>query len=129
MADSQTQLLFLADQVNGENLNTWGNSTEFNGNIDIVDQAMAGTVTINTTGGSATLTEAQRRQRMIKFTGSLGSNAVITVANLEKNWIIINNCTLNGFELQFKTSSGSAAEIDEGPQIVYCDGSNLIDVI
>lgn len=128
MPDSNTPLLLLVDQENGGNLNTWGSSTKLNGNIDIIDQALQGQTSLTLTSGTTTLSESQRRQAILKLTGTLSGNCIIEVANLEKTWLIYNGCTVGPYDVTMKTASGDAAHVDTGMQVLWCDGNDVIGI-
>ena len=87
-------------QATGENSGTWGAIT--NVNLQDIDNAIAGVVTITLTGNttlafttnssSTTYTDEAGRNKTIILNGSLSATTVtVTVPNIEKDYVIINN--------------------------------------
>jgi len=87
-------------QATGENSGTWGAIT--NVNLQDIDNAIAGVVTITLTGNttlafttnssSTTFTDEAGRNKTIILNGSLSATTVtVTVPNIEKDYVIINN--------------------------------------
>lgn len=87
-------------QATGENSGTWGLLT--NVNLEEIDNAIAGVVTITLTGNttlaftsnssSTTFTDEAGRNKTIILSGSLSATTVtVTVPNIEKDYVIINN--------------------------------------
>ena len=87
-------------QATGENSGTWGELT--NVNLQEIDNAIAGVVTITLTGNttlafttnssSTTYTDEAGRNKTIILNGALSATTVtVTVPNIEKDYVIINN--------------------------------------
>ena len=87
-------------QATGENSGTWGDLT--NVNLQNIDNAIAGVVTITLTGNttlafttnssSTTFTDQSGRNKTIILSGSLSATTVtVTVPLIEKDYVIINN--------------------------------------
>jgi hypothetical protein len=87
-------------QATGENSGTWGDLT--NVNLQEIDNAISGVVTITLTGNttlafttnssSTTFTDEAGRNKTIILSGSLSATTVtVTVPNIEKDYVIINN--------------------------------------
>ena len=87
-------------QATGENSGTWGAIT--NVNLQEIDNAIAGVVTVTLTGNttlafttnssSTTYTDEAGRNKTIILSGSLSATTVtVTVPNIEKDYVIINN--------------------------------------
>lgn len=87
-------------QATGENSGTWGAIT--NVNLQEIDNAIAGVVTLTLTGSttlpfttnssSTTYTDEAGRNKTIILNGSLSATTVtVTVPNIEKDYVIINN--------------------------------------
>ena len=99
----------------GENAGTWGTKT--NTNLGMVQSAVAGYVEKSIAGGAQTTaltiedgdnTESTSvaRQMVIKLTGTITGNQIVTVPNsLEKLYVVVNG-TSGSFTVQFKTASG-----------------------
>ena len=87
-------------QATGENSGTWGDLT--NVNLQEIDNAIAGVVTITLTGSttlafttnssSTTFTDEAGRNKTLILSGSLSATTVtVTVPNIEKDYVVINN--------------------------------------
>ena len=87
-------------QATGENSGTWGALT--NVNLQEIDNAISGVVTITLTGNttlaftsnatSTTFTDEAGRNKTIILSGSLSATTVtVSVPNIEKDYVIINN--------------------------------------
>lgn len=126
MVDVPTTVWGFIKQTIGGNRNTWGGI--LNANFDLVEAALAGKLAKAVTGGAVTLTEAERLNRILSYSGTLASNAVITVENDPNGWIV-NNLTTGAFTLSMKTSGGAAVVIPQGGwALVWCDGADGIYV-
>jgi microcystin-dependent protein len=122
-ADSNSALLGLLMQGTGNNSNSWGDNLN-NFVFAYLEQAIAGYVGKTLAGGAATLTAAQHRAGMIEFTGTLSSNATVTVDNSSKRWRFFNNTTGN-YVVLVKTAAGNPIEIPQGThKDVVCDGND-----
>ena len=129
-ADTHTPLLALLLQGTGNNSGTWGD--EFNTNVvQLLEDAIAGSHSIVTTGGTTTLTAAQARKATLVVTGALVSNAIIVVPNVGKTWVAINQTT-GSFTVTIKTAAGTATSLpvagNSAIRFVVCDGSDHIYV-
>jgi len=87
-------------QATGENSGTWGSIT--NVNLQDIDNAISGVYTLTVTGSttlafttnssSTTFTDEAGRNKTIILSGSLSATTItITVPNIEKDYVIINN--------------------------------------
>jgi len=114
-------------QATGENSGTWGELT--NVNLQEIDNAIAGVFNLTITGSttlafttnssSTTFTDEAGRNKTIILSGSLSATTVtITVPNIEKDYIIINN-------------SGATATISSGGSttVSIATGSKNIVVV
>lgn len=129
MAETTSALLQLTDMETGGRDNTWGEIND--ANLLKLEQAIAGGYDIVSTGGALNLASSDDNSRnaILRFSGSLASNHVVTVSNRSKSWIVRNGHTLGAYTLTMKTASGSAITIPTGSHIVYCDGSNVLSRI
>jgi hypothetical protein len=126
----------------GEKAGTWGTLTNTNWNIieqisgGYVEQSIASTpTTLSVSDGSAGATLAHR---VIKFTGTIGENTVVTIPIDVQTFYIITNGSSGGYTVQFKYVSGSGSSVtwgttDKGTKIIYAaadDGTNpnIVDV-
>ena len=93
MASSYSTDLKLELMVTGENSGTWGDKT--NTNLNLLQQAIAGYEAISIAGGAQTtalvMTDAtisNARNAVIKLTGTITGNQVVTIPNgIEKTYI------------------------------------------
>lgn len=79
--------------------------------IDQIDDSIAGTTVVATTGGSSTLTEVDylesaARHAAVTVTGALTSNATIVVPARSKSYVFLNQTT-GAFALSIKTPAGA----------------------
>jgi len=123
----------------GENAGTWGTKT--NTNLQIVEKAIAGyveksiaggaqTTTLSITDGDTTESTSVARHAVIKLTGTITGNQVVTVPDsIEKVYIVVNG-TSGSFTVQFKTASGTGVTFgasDKGTRLLFSDGTNIVD--
>ena len=136
MASSYSEL-GLELMVTGENAGTWGNKT--NTNLNLIQQAIAGYQEVSIAGGAQTtallMSDAvlsNARNAVIKFTGTITGNQIVTIPDsIEKTYIILNS-TSGAFTVQFKAVSGTGVTFsttDKGVKIVFSDGTNIVDVL
>jgi hypothetical protein len=123
----------------GENAGTWGTKT--NTNLQIVEKAIAGyveksiaggaqTTTLSITDGDTTESTSVARHAVIKLTGTITGNQIVTVPDsIEKVYIVVNG-TSGSFTVQFKTASGTGITFgasDKGTRLLFSDGTNIVD--
>ena len=136
MASSFSTDLKLELMVTGENAGTWGTKT--NTNLNLLQQAVAGYQEVSIAGGAQTtalaMTDAtlsNARNAVIKLTGTITGNQVVTIPDgIEKVYTIINGTT-GAFTVQFKTVSGTGitfSTTNKGAILVYSDGTNVVNV-
>jgi len=120
----------------GENAGTWGTKT--NANLNLVEQISGGYVEQSIAGGAQTTNllvadgalTGKAQNRIIKLTGSITGNQVVTLPVNMENFYIVNNATTDGSgtpTVQLKAISGSGATVtwaagEKGYKIVYSDG-------
>ena len=120
----------------GENAGTWGDKT--NTNLTIVNTAVAGyveqavtnggTLPLTITDGAATATA---QNAVIKLTGTITGNSIVTVPDSIEKTFIVNNGTSGAYTVQFKTVSGTGVTFsttDKGTKFVYTDGTNINEI-
>ena len=131
----------------GENAGTWGTKT--NVNLQIGEQYAGGYIEQDIAGGAQTTTlsvsdgavNAVLAHRIIKFTGSITGNQIVTIPLDVQTFYIITNGTTDGSgtpTVQFKYVSGSGSSVtwaasDKGTKIIYAaadDGTNpnIVDI-
>jgi len=135
MASSYSTDLKLELMVTGENAGTWGDIT--NTNLNLLQQAIGGYQEVSIAGGAQTTTLvmsnaalSNARNAVIKFTGTITGNQIVTVPDgIEKTYIIANGTT-GAFTVQFKTVSGTGVTFsatDKSTKQFFVDGTNVVD--
>jgi hypothetical protein len=122
----------------GENAGTWGDKT--NTNLQIVEKSIAGyveqavtsggTTALTITDGDATESTSVARHAVIKLTGTITGNSIVTVPDSIEKVYIVTNGTSGAYTVQFKTASGTGITFgvsEKTTRLVYSDGTNLID--
>ena len=136
MASTYTTDLAIQLMATGENAGTWGQIT--NTNLYLLQQAIGGYQEVSIAGGAQTTALAMSdgalsnaRNAVIKLTGTITGNQIVTVpTGVEKTWIVYNGTT-GAFTVEFKTVSGTGptfSTTDKGFKLVYSDGTNIVDV-
>ena len=136
MASSYSTDLKLELMVTGENAGTWGDIT--NTNLNLLQQAIGGYQEVSIAGGAQTTALvmsnaalSNARNAVIKLTGAITGNQIVTVPDgIEKTYIIYNGTT-GAFTVQIKTVSGTGptfATTDKGFKSVFSDATNIVDV-
>ena len=131
MPSSYTSSLKLTLPQTGDLIGSWGGVVN-TGVTSLVDQAVAGSVTITMTADTNyTLTSTngasdEARNMFINVTGgphTLVKNVVCP--SVSKLFVVTNN-TSGGQDILFKTSAGTGVTIPNGVRaVVYCDGTNV----
>lgn len=125
MVDTTSPLLGLLLQGTGGDNNSWGQNLN-DQVITLIENAIAGVVTIAVTGGSHSLSAVEARSATIVLTGVLASDQTIVVPNLSKKWSIVNNCT-GAFYTFLKTAAGTAINLPAGTSTdVTCYGADTV---
>jgi len=122
----------------GEKAGTWGTLTNTNWNI--IEQIAGGYIEQDIAGGADTTAltvsdgtaGAVLAHRVIKFTGSITGNQVVTIPLDVQTFYFIDNGTSGAYTVQFKYASGSGGTVtwgatDKGNKIIYAaadDGTN-----
>jgi len=122
----------------GENAGTWGTKT--NTNLQIVEKAIGGyvekavtsggTTALTITDGDATESTSVARHAVIKLTGTITGNSIVTVPDSIEKVYIVTNGTSGAYTVQFKTASGTGITFgvsEKTTRLVYSDGTNLVD--
>ena len=134
MASSYSTDLKIELMVTGENAGTWGEKT--NDNLNVIQQAIAGYGEQSIAGGPQTTaltianspTLSVARNIVIKLTGTITGNQIVTVpSGIEKTWIVSNGTT-GAFTVEFKTTGGTGttwSTTDKAIKILYSDGTNI----
>ena len=136
MASSYSTDLKIELMVTGENAGTWGDKT--NANLNVIQQAIAGFKSVSIAGGPQTtnllinnspdLATSDARNAVIKLTGTITGNQIVTVpTGIEKTYIVQNGTT-GAFTVQFIQSGGTGTTFsttDKGIKILFADGTNI----
>ena len=117
----------------GENAGTWGNKT--NANLNLIEQLTGGFLEVSIAGGAQTTAldidngalTGKAQNRVLKLTGTITGNQIVTFPLLTENFYIIENGTSGAYTVQLKAASGSGATVtfatdDKGYKFIYLDG-------
>ena len=125
--------------VTGSNSGTWGTKT--NTNLQLIEEALCGYIDQDIAGGAGTtalvIADAASsgkncRNMVIKLSGTITGNRIVTVpTTLEKVWIWSNE-TSGAFTVQLKGASDSGSgytfgTANKGKRITYMTGTDMID--
>ena len=123
--------------VTGSNSGTWGTKT--NTNLQLIEEALCGYIDQSIAGGVGTTAlvisdaaSSNGRNMIIKLSGTITGNRIVTVPTaLEKMWIFSNETT-GVFTVQLKGASDTGSgytfsTTNKGKRIVYMTGTDLID--
>ena len=136
MASSYSTDLKLELMVTGEKAGQWGDIT--NTNLNLLQQAIAGYQEVSIAGAAQTTTLvmsdaalSNARNAVIKLTGAITGNQIVTVPDSIEKTYIVENGTTGAFTVQFKTASGTGptfSTTDKGIKVLYVNATNVIDV-
>ena len=137
MASTFTDL-GIEKMATGENAGTWGDKT--NTNLEIVEKAIAGyveqavtsggTTALSITDGDATESTSVASHAVIKLTGTITGNSIVTVPDSIEKVYIVTNGTSGAYTVQFKTASGTGVTFgvsEKTTKLFYSDGTNIVD--
>jgi hypothetical protein len=135
MATIYSSDLKLSIMATGENAGTWGSIT--NTNLYLLQQAIGGYEAISIAGGAQTtaLTMSNgaisnARNAVIKLTGTITGNQVVTIPTAIEKTYIVSNGTVGAFTVEFKQAGGTGitfATTDKSTKILFADGTNIVD--
>src|SRR5215471_1381318 len=116
MADTYTSSLRIAQQTIGGNENNWG--TILNSSLAMLDEAIAGIVSVSVTAGNVTLSTAnnaddQARNALIILTGTPGTTRTVTFPDVEKLTWVFNNCS-DGSSISCMAGAGTTVTVQAG---------------
>jgi hypothetical protein len=122
--------------VTGENSGTWGDKT--NTNLELIQQGFAGYQEVSIAGGAQTTalavtdgTISNGRNAVIKFTGTITGNQVVTIPDSIEKIYVFENGTTGSFTVEVKTVSGTGptfTAVNKGQKFVYANGTDVIDI-
>ena len=136
MASSYSTDLKLELMVTGEKAGQWGDIT--NTNLNLLQQAIGGYQEVSIAGGAQTTalvmsdaTISNARNAVIKFTGTITGNQVVTIPDGIEKTYTLSNGTTGAFTVQVKTASGTGTTFsttDKGIKLVYSNGTNIVEI-
>ena len=136
MASSYSTDLKLEIMVTGEKAGLWGDIT--NTNLNLLQQAIAGYQEVSIAGGAQTTTLvmsdaalSNARNAVIKLTGTITGNQVVTIPDGIEKTYTLSNGTTGAFTVQVKTASGTGTTFsttDKGIKLVYSNGTNIVEI-
>jgi len=119
----------------GTEAGVWGQIT--NTNLYLLQQAIGGYEAISIAGGAQTtaLTMSSgaisnARNAVIKLTGTITGNQIVTVPTSIEKTYIVSNGTVGAFTVEFKQAGGTGvtfAAADKSTKILFADGTNIVD--
>jgi len=133
MSSSYSTSLKLEKMTTGEKAGLWGTVT--NTNLDLIQEAVGGYISIAVTNADITTTIADGassngRNAVIKLTGTLAANRNITVPDsVEKAWLVVDatDRSSSHYTLTFKTASGTGVTLARGSTtLLFSDGTNIV---
>jgi hypothetical protein len=136
MASSYSSDLKLELMATGEKSGLWGDIT--NTNLNILQQAIAGYEEVSIAGGAQTTAltfsngvTSNGKNAVIKFTGTITGNQIVTIPDGIEKVYVIENGTTGAFTVEIKTASGSGVTFstaDKGQKFLYSNGTDIIDI-
>lgn len=101
--------------------------TTVNSAMAFLDNAVAGYATKSVAGGvDVTLTEAEARSMVLRFTGILTGNINVIVPTREQTHIVVNDTT-GAYTLTLKPVAGTGVLVTQATKaLLYCDGTNVV---
>jgi hypothetical protein len=131
MPSDYTPSLRLVLPVTGELDGTWGDVVN-EGITELVDNAIAGRVAVahnDSANYFLTVNDGitdESRYMVLNITGTLTAARNVVCPAVSKLFVVENNTT-GGFDITFKTNSGTGVTIPAGQRaFVLCDGTNVI---
>lgn len=128
MASTYSPYLRLELIGTGEQTGTWGDTTNTNLGT-LLDQAVAGTATVDVTLGDVTLTALngasdQSRQAILKITGTPGAARNVIAPENSKWYLVSNDC---GQTITLKGASTTGYAINDGETLLmFWDGTDFV---
>jgi hypothetical protein len=137
MATIYSSDLKLSIMATGENAGTWGQIT--NTNLYLIQQAIGGYQEVSIAGGAQTTALvmsdgalSNARNAVIKLTGTITGNQIVTVpTGVEKTWVVYNGTT-GAFTVEFKQAGGTGvtfASTNKGFKYLYADATNVTEIV
>jgi len=109
-------------QVTGSNSGTWGSVLNTQA-LEYLDLNLGGIITVALTNVNVTLSATQSRSVLIRLTGTLTGNVVITTACM--GFFVVTNATTGAFTVNFTNGTGTSAEAVQGfSTLIVSDSTN-----
>ena len=131
-----TPLKGLSVQAAGSNAGTWGAGNPGNdlntGVMGILDNNLAGLLSLSTTSGTVLLSSTQVQNCMIRYTGALVGNVVISPdagVTTMLGFYCFENLTTNAFTVTVTTGTGSVVLPQSRRGIMFIDGTNAPRIV
>lgn len=116
----------LEEPGNGDYVNTW--NIPVNGDMSIIDKALGGSVGLNASAGSATLTITQYQNLIFTVSGTMSGNVTYTLpAGVGGQWIV-SNATSGFYTVTFASATGGGSSVTVSQNtivLIACDGTNF----
>lgn len=124
MATTTTSFLGLTTSYGLQNPISY---TDFNADVDAIEDAFASRVAISVTTANYTLSTTEYRNKIIYVSGTLtGNRSVIVPLTTGAHWVVYNN-TSGSYTLTVIGATGTGIAITQGCcAIVYTDGTNVL---
>lgn len=110
----------------GSYVGTW--DVPNNGDFTIIDACFGAVTAVALSSVSpVALSSSQAQANVLRFTGTLSSNVVVTIPSIIKGWIVDNQCTVGAYAVFLQNASGGEQiGLPPGESIdVYSDGTNV----
>lgn len=130
MASTYSPLLGIELMGIGDQDNTWGTTNNTNLGT-LIEQAIAGTATVDVTAGDVTLTDYngtsnQARNAILRITGTPGTSRNIITPATSKTYYIING---SDADVVIKTSVSTGVTIPSGSVLPICFDTTSLDFL
>lgn len=123
MVDPTTTNKIYAIPAHGTDIDTW--DAPLNSNFSILDKNFGGVLTKSLSGSNVTLTPTEQQNGIIRFTGAISTNLVITFTAVG-SYFMIDNLTTGAFSVQLRCGAGAAIATPQGvATYVMCDGTDF----
>lgn len=128
MTSTYTPSLRINEMGNGDQSGTWGTTTNTNWNL--MEQAVAGVLSISMTNANYVLTDLngasdESRNMVIVAGGSISSSYQVEAPLVTKVYLVVNN-TIGGHDITFGGSGGAVVTVPNGyATFVFCDGTDF----
>lgn len=123
MVDPTTTNKIYAIPTHGTDIDTW--DVPLNSNFSILDKNFGGVLTKSLSGSNVTLTASEQQNGIIRFTGAISTNLVITFTAVG-SYFMIDNLTTGAFSVQLRCGVGATIATPQGvATYVMCDGTDF----